>query len=95
MINNDSDSTSKFMQRASNTNALNQTTPRRSWSTFAFNNKNFPDGKLTYESSQGTMGATTKLLLNDSSEMNKFGLKETKIERTNHDVMARASQIVM
>ena len=95
MINNDSDSTSKFMQRAANLSALNQTTPRRSWSTFAFNNKNFPDGKLTYESSQGTIGTTTKLLLNDSSEMNKFGLKETKIERANHDVMARASQIVM
>lgn len=97
MINNDNDcnSTSKFIQRASNTSALNQTTPRRSWSTFAFNNKNFPDGKLTDESSQGTLGATTKLFLNDSSEMNKFGLKDAKTERTNQDVMARASQIVM
>uniref|UniRef100_A0A182MH25 Myosin motor domain-containing protein n=1 Tax=Anopheles culicifacies TaxID=139723 RepID=A0A182MH25_9DIPT len=27
-------------------------TPRRSWSSFAFNNKNFPDGKLNYESYQ-------------------------------------------
>uniref|UniRef100_A0A182K1V4 Phorbol-ester/DAG-type domain-containing protein n=1 Tax=Anopheles christyi TaxID=43041 RepID=A0A182K1V4_9DIPT len=27
-------------------------TPRRSWSSFAFNNKNFPDGKLTYECNQ-------------------------------------------
>lgn len=24
-------------------------TPRRSWSSYAFNNKNFPDGKLSYE----------------------------------------------
>ena len=27
-------------------------TPRRSWSSYAFNNKNFPDGKLSYESTQ-------------------------------------------
>ncbi|XP_053668571.1 unconventional myosin-IXa-like [Anopheles marshallii] len=27
-------------------------TPRRSWSSFAFNNKNFPDGKLNYECHQ-------------------------------------------
>lgn len=27
-------------------------TPRRSWSNFAFNNKNFPDGKLNYECQQ-------------------------------------------
>ncbi|XP_053672693.1 unconventional myosin-IXa-like [Anopheles nili] len=27
-------------------------TPRRSWSNFAFNNKNFPDGKLNYECHQ-------------------------------------------
>lgn len=27
-------------------------TPRRSWSSFAFNNKNFPDGKLNYECNQ-------------------------------------------
>ncbi|XP_055644100.1 unconventional myosin-IXa-like isoform X4 [Toxorhynchites rutilus septentrionalis] len=27
-------------------------TPRRSWSSYAFNNKNFPDGKISYECQQ-------------------------------------------
>lgn len=103
--------TNSIIQRAHNNLAMNQynspsnTSTRRSWSTFAFNNKNFPDGKLSYEqnyatgSSNGGTTTYTKLYLADNSELNKFSSQvrdNTKFnERTNQDVMARASQIVM
>ncbi|XP_055612970.1 unconventional myosin-IXb-like, partial [Uranotaenia lowii] len=34
-------------------------TPRRSWSSYAFNNKNFPDGKLSYECQQQQLQNST------------------------------------
>lgn len=106
-VNSINENTTNFVQRV-HTSPLNQAgTPRRSWSTFAFNNKNFPDGKLTYESQQvcgsgsispGIVGGTSysKLIMNDVNEMSKYaGVKDNKFERCNQDVMARASQIVM
>jgi hypothetical protein len=75
-------------------NPLTQATtpPRRSWSTFTFNNKNFPDGKLTYESQQMGIGGGEKnpwKIVNDVTEMARS--RDSK----GQDVMARASQIVM
>jgi hypothetical protein len=63
---------------------MNQATtpPRRPWSTFTFNNKNFPDGKLSYESQQFGGGEKSPWKINDVTEKRQ-------------DVMARASQIVM
>jgi hypothetical protein len=102
-----STTTNSIIQRAHNNFAMNQynsssnTSTRRSWSTFAFNNKNFPDGKLTYEqNATGNNGGTTtytKLYLTDNSDLNKFGshVRDKFSERTNQDVMARASTILL
>ncbi|XP_059621402.1 unconventional myosin-IXa-like isoform X2 [Phlebotomus argentipes] len=66
--------------------------PRRSWSSIAFNNKNFPDGKLGYENSQNSNNNNNN---SDSGGNNKLFAKGfSKFERSSQDVMARASQIV-
>lgn len=62
--------------------------PRKSWSSIAYNNKNFPDGKLGYELQSLTSNITT----NSNSKL--FGKGAMKFERPGQDVMARASQIV-
>lgn len=66
------------------TNACRNT--RRSWSSIAFNNKNFPDGKLVYESSQAGV------LENSSNKL--FSKNYSRFERSSQEVMAKASQIV-
>lgn len=53
-------------------------TPRRSWSSYAFNNKNFPDGKLSYESTQNqppqqTSGASASSALYSVYSSNASG----------------------
>lgn len=74
----------------STNNNNNNVNPRRSWSSIAFNNKNFPDGKLGYESNNN-IG-----LNDDNGTKNKYLFTKgiTKFERSSQDVMARASQIV-
>ncbi|XP_055911615.1 unconventional myosin-IXa-like isoform X1 [Eupeodes corollae] len=66
------------------TNACRNT--RRSWSSIAFNNKNFPDGKLVYESSQAGV------MENSSNKL--FSKNYSRFERSSQEVMAKASQIV-
>lgn len=66
-------------------NASSNRNPRRSWSSIAFNNKNFPDGKLIYESSQNS---------NENNGNKAFSKNYARFERSGQDVMARASQIV-
>ncbi|GAB0091609.1 hypothetical protein DMENIID0001_064650 [Sergentomyia squamirostris] len=74
-------------------NYMNSKSPRRSWSSIAFNNKNFPDGKLGYENSQNSSNNNNNNA--DSSGNNKLFAKGfSKFERSSQDVMARASQIV-
>lgn len=84
--------------------------PRKSWSSIAYNNKNFPDGKLGYEhqvvgssiagqrASMTTANANNQLhgvAASNLSTGNKLLSKGySKIERSGQDVMARASQIV-
>ncbi|XP_037024477.1 unconventional myosin-IXa-like isoform X2 [Bradysia coprophila] len=62
--------------------------PRKSWSSIAYNNKNFPDGKLGYE----LQSLTSNVLTSNNSKL--FGKGAMKFERPGQDVMARASQIV-
>lgn len=83
--------TTNFVHHRVHNSPLNQATtpPRRSWSTFTFNNKNFPDGKLSYESQQ-TGAEKNPWKINDVAEMAR--VREGK---DGQDVMARASQIVM
>lgn len=82
--------TTNFIQHRVHNSPLQQVTspPRRSWSNFTFNNKNFPDGKLSYESQQ--MGGDKSSWKNDINE-----IVRTRDGRERQDVMARASQIVM
>ncbi|XP_021704906.1 unconventional myosin-IXa isoform X4 [Aedes aegypti] len=93
-------------------------TPRRSWSSYAFNNKNFPDGKLSYECSatSGQANSSPSSVYNSSSASKQSSTTNSggggkqlgyggnlssslaarnRFERSSHDVMARASQIVM
>lgn len=82
--------TTNFIQhRVHNSPLHHQVTspPRRSWSQFTFNNKNFPDGKLSYENQQ--LGGD-RSWRNDISEIVRI-----RDGRERQDVMARASQIVM
>lgn len=76
---------------------------RRSWSNIGTNNKNFPDGKLGYESSLYDSGGGTGVSSSVAGmNKNKYsavataakGSNATKFERSSQDVMARASQIV-
>ncbi|XP_062564164.1 unconventional myosin-IXa-like isoform X3 [Armigeres subalbatus] len=53
------------VQAATNSSATG--TPRRSWSSYAFNNKNFPDGKLSYECAAGSGQASPSTVHNSSS----------------------------
>lgn len=62
--------------------------PRRSWSSIAFQNKNFPDGKMGYESNSLTNNN------DDTGKSKYFDKGMSKFERSSQDVMARASQIV-
>lgn len=80
--------------------------PRKSWSSIAYNNKNFPDGKLGYEHQQqavvgataGQRGSSTAANQNMTSATNAnnklFSKGYSKFERSGQEVMARASQIV-
>lgn len=82
--------TTNFIQHRVHNSPLHQLTspPRRSWSTFTFNNKNFPDAKLSYENQQ--LGCDKSPWRNDISE-----IVRSRDGRERQDVMARASQIVM
>lgn len=101
--------TTNYTKRVHNQLASTPTSPsRRSWTTYAFKNKNFPDGKLSYEqnfnnnnsnnnfNSLNHGGAYTKMYSheNSSESSTKFSQNYNKFER-NQDVMALASQIVM
>lgn len=70
--------------------------PRRSWSSIAFNNKNFPDGKLVYENNQINNNNIDNNNSNTTTPASKTGFSKsyTKFERSSQDVMAKASQIV-
>lgn len=83
-LNANNEPTTNFVHHRVHNSPLNQATtpPRRPWSTFTFNNKNFPDGKLSYESQQFGGGEKNPWKINDVTEKRQ-------------DVMARASQIVM
>lgn len=71
----------------------NQTgSPRRSWSSIAFQNKNFPDGKLGYETNNLTNN--NSIGTDDTGKSKYFDKGMSKFERSSQDVMARASQIV-
>lgn len=90
-LNANNEPTTNFIQHRVHNSPLNQATtpPRRSWSTFTFNNKNFPDGKLSYESQQlGCDKSPWKF--NDVTE-----IVRSRDGKERQDVMARASQIVM
>lgn len=80
------DTTTTFAQYQHNVQP--NKSPRKSWSSIAYNNKNFPDGKLGYELQSITSNITT------SSNAKLFGKGALKFERPGQDVMARASQIV-
>lgn len=80
--------TTNFIQHRVHNSPLHQaTSPRKSWQ-FTFNNKNFPDGKLSYESHQAP--STERFSWNDVVRSSR---ESTRQER--QDVMARANQIVM
>lgn len=90
-LNASNEPTTNFIQHRVHNSPLSQATtpPRRSWSTFTFNNKNFPDGRLSYESQQ--MGAEkSPFKINDVTE-----IVRSRDGKERQDVMARASQIVM
>lgn len=94
---NSDNTTSNYLQQRSPTNYLSMSqSGRKSWSNFTFNNKNFPDGKLSYECNNTSYNSNTKLSPSDNIyDKSKFLNKENKFERSSQDVMARASQIVM
>lgn len=80
--------TTNFIQHRVHNSPLHQaTSPRKSWQ-FTFNNKNFPDGKLSYESHQ--VPSNERFSWNDVVRSSR---ESTRQER--QDVMARANQIVM
>lgn len=62
--------------------------PRKSWSSIAYNNKNFPDKKLGYEQHSITTN------IGNNANNKYFSKGYNKFERSGQDVMARASQIV-
>lgn len=78
--------------------------PRKSWSSIAYNNKNFPDGKLVYDQQQAAAAAAASSSAANNnvafvggvggSAGKLFNKASTKFERSGQDVMARASQIV-
>jgi len=90
-LNASNEPTTNFIHHRVHNSPLGQATtpPRRSWSTFTFNNKNFPDGKLSYESQQ-LGGEKSPWKINDVTEMVR-----SRDGKERQDVMARASQIVM
>lgn len=90
-LNANNEPTTNFVHHRVHNSPLNLATtpPRRSWSTFTFNNKNFPDGKLSYESQQ-MGGEKNPWKINDVTEMIR-----SREGKERQDVMARASQIVM
>lgn len=80
------DTTTTFAQYQHNVQP--NKSPRKSWSSIAYNNKNFPDGKLGYELQSLTSNIPT------TGNTKLFGKGAMKFERHGQDVMARASQIV-
>lgn len=90
-LNANNEPTTNFVHHRVHNSPLHQATtpPRRSWSTFTFNNKNFPDGKLSYESQQ-LGGEKSPWKMNDVTEMVR-----TRDGKDRQDLMERASQIVM
>lgn len=90
-LNANNEPTTNYVHHRVHNSPLNLATtpPRRSWSTFTFNNKNFPDGKLSYESQQ-MGGDKNPWKINDVTEMVR-----SRDGKERQDVMARASQIVM
>lgn len=90
-LNQNNESTTNFVHHRIHSSPLHQVTspPRRSWSTFTFNNKNFPDGKLSYESQQ--MYSDNRI----SWKINDVAISRSRDGKDRQDVMARASQIVM
>lgn len=96
-LNSCNEPTTNFIHQRVHNSPISQLTaqPRRSWSNFAFNNKNFPDGKLSYES-QSVRGGP--VAINDRSSWKAGeGLIGDRLRdgKERQDVMARASQIVM
>lgn len=84
-LNANNEPTTNFIHhRVHNSPLQTATSPRRSWQ-FTFNNKNFPDGKLSYESQQ--MG-------NERTYWNDV-VRSSSRDGNRQDVMARANQIVM
>lgn len=83
-LNANNEPTTNFIHhRVHNSPLQSATSPRRSWQ-FTFNNKNFPDGKLSYESQQtGERTYWNDVVVRSSRDGNR------------QDVMARANQIVM
>lgn len=82
-LNANNEPTTNFIQhRVHNSPLQAATSPRRSWQ-FTFNNKNFPDGKLSYESHQ------------ERSSWNDVVRSSRDNRQERQDVMARANQIVM
>lgn len=99
-LNSSNEPTTNFIHQRVHNSPISQLTtqPRRSWSNFAFNNKNFPDGKLSYESQSLRTG--NPIAMNDRSSWKaNEGLVGDRLRDLNgkerQDVMARASQIVM
>jgi len=100
---NNNEPTTNFVYHRVHNSPLNSTTtsPRRSWSTLTFNNKNFPDGKLSYESQQlggGVIGGGSSGSVSGSWKINDVTNEMARARdsgKERQDVMARASQIVM
>lgn len=90
-LNASNEPTTNFVHHRVHSSPMSQATtpPRRSWSTFTFNNKNFPDGRLSYESQQFG-GEKNPWKSSDVSE-----IVRSREGKDRQDVMARASQIVM
>lgn len=87
-LNANNEPTTNFIQHRVHNSPIQTTatSPRRSWQ-FTFNNKNFPDGKLSYESQQIGNSNNERASWNDVVRSSRDGNRQ--------DVMARANQIVM
>lgn len=101
-LNSNNEPTTNFVQHRVHNSPISQAAmqPRRSWSNF--NNKNFPDGKLSYETHSSSLrggGNNNTVAMNDrtSWRANEITTGEKKFRdgKERQDVMARASQIVM
>lgn len=98
-LNSNNEPTTNFVQHRVHNSPISQAAmqPRRSWSNF--NNKNFPDGKLSYETQSSSLRGGNNVAMNDrgSWRANDIATGEKRIRdgKERQDVMARASQIVM